>query len=430
MKILHVTPRYHPCVGGAESYTKELSERLAQRGHAVTVLTMNESSQQADRRSADTEVLNGVTVRRFAPAGKLHGLLSTGARTSVGQRVLGLTCRLDTVDLWARSPYGFVPALHAVRTRPDVVAVINWYGGWLPYQLCLARRLRHFALVGVPLFHTEIHWARAPVQEEMLHHCDAVVAMTEHERTFMASVTDKAHAIGVGVDPAAFLNADGRSVRSRYGIGEAPLVGYIGRMDPAKGIDVLIRAMQSVWRVVPNARLLLAGGAAQQSGGPLGFPSPALDSLSAAERSRVIISGRFSDDEKPSLYDALDVFAMPSLAESFGIAYLEAWMRKKPVIGARLGATEFVIDDGTDGELVTPGNSDELAAAICNLLGDRDRRLRLGSKGHSKTLSRFTWDKITDAVERLYRQLHERPGPQAILMPDTAAAANSNRESM
>ena len=109
------------------------------------------------------------------------------------------------------------------------------------------------------------------------------------------------------------------------------------------------------------------------------------------------------DDEKSSLFDALDVFAMPSRAESFGIAYLEAWLRSKPVIGARLGSTECIIDHGTDGELVALDDADELATCILRLLGDRERRLRLGSAGYGKTIARFTWDKVTDAVERLYR---------------------------
>jgi phosphatidylinositol alpha-1,6-mannosyltransferase len=163
------------------------------------------------------------------------------------------------------------------------------------------------------------------VQAELLQRCDAVIALTEHERAFMAPVTDKAHAIGAGVDSAAFRDADGRRVRARYGIGDAPLVGYIGRMDAAKGIDVLVRAMQSVWRIVPEARLLLAGGVAEQSRESGRFLSVVLDALSPDERSRIIMTGRFSDQDKASLFDALDVFAMPLLAESFGIVYLEAW---------------------------------------------------------------------------------------------------------
>ena len=376
MKIVHVTPLYHPFRGGAESYTKEVSERLARRGHDVTVLALNERMPQTGQRNAATEVLNGVTVKRFDGVGRVQGLLAAATLTGVARRALAWTAHGDAVESWARSPYGVAAALHAVRANPDVVAVINWYGGWLPLQVCLARRLRPFSLVGVPLFHTEGGWSRDPLQGKLLQRFDAIVAMTDHERAFVLPFTRRARTIGVGVDETAFLSADGHAVRSRYGVGDAPLVGYIGRMVPSKGIDVLIRAMKDVWRLVPQARLLLAGGAASQSHPPLGFPSPALESLSAVERSRVIVTGAFSDDEKSSLFDSLDVFAMPSRAESFGIAYLEAWLRNKPVIGARLGSTECIIDHGTDGELVALDDADELAAGILRLLGDRERRLR------------------------------------------------------
>jgi phosphatidylinositol alpha-1,6-mannosyltransferase len=402
MKIVHVTPLYHPFRGGAESYTKEVSERLARRGHDVTVLALNQRM-PTGQRNAPTEVLNGVRVRRFDGAGRVHAVLATAALTGVGRRVLAWTDYGDVVERWARSSYGVAGSLHAVRASPDVVAVINWYDGWLPLQACLARRFRSFSLVGVPLFHTETQWSRDPLQGKILQQFDAVVALTDHERAFVLPFTSRVRTIGVGVDETAFLNADGHAVRSRYAIGDAPLVGYIGRMAPYKGIDTLIRAMKVVWRLVPDARLLLAGGAASQSHPPLGFPSEALESLSAVERLRVIVTGPFSDAEKSSLFDSLDVFAMPSRAEAFGISYLEAWLRSKPVIGARLGSTECIIDHGTDGELVAFDDADELAACILRLLGDRERRLRLGSAGHAKTIARFTWDKVTDAVERLYR---------------------------
>jgi glycosyltransferase involved in cell wall biosynthesis len=418
MKIVHVTPLYHPFRGGAESYTKEVSERLARRGHDVTVLALNECLPQTGRRNAPLEVLNGVTVQRFDGAGRMQGLLGAAALTSAARRALAWTAHADAVESWARSPYGFAPALHAIRANPDVVTVINWYGGWLPLQACLARRLRRFALVGVPLFHTEGRWSREPLQGQLLRRFDAVVAMTDHERVFVRPFTDRARTIGVGVDETVFSNADGHAVRSRYDIGDAPLVGYIGRMVASKGIDVLIRAMKNVWRQVPEARLLLAGGGASRPDLPLGFPSPSLDSLSAGERSRVIITGPFSDDEKSSLFDSLDVFAMPSRAESFGIAYLEAWLRSKPVIGARLGSTECIIDHGTDGELVAPDDSDELAACILRLLGDPERRVRLGSMGRAKTIARFTWDKVTDAIERLYLDTSGRLASNAAMTPD------------
>jgi phosphatidylinositol alpha-mannosyltransferase len=104
-------------------------------------------------------------------------------------------------------------------------------------------------------------------------------------------------------------------------------------------------------------------------------------------------------------YAALDVFALPSTGESFGIAYLEAWLCHKPVIGARIGATQCVIEEGVDGLLVTPKDADDTARAILALLGDKDRRESMGRHGHAKTVAQFTWDKVTDKVERLFLEI-------------------------
>ncbi len=396
MRILHITPHYWPAVGGAETFTKAVSERLVQRGHDVTVLTLNSGALPA------RELVEGVSVRRFRAAGRLHDLFNGVLSIPGTRRLLGLAVPTDTIQMCAESPYGLHAFLGSIRANPDVVAVINWYGGWLPYQTSLARQLRGFALVGVPLFHTEYAWSQAAHQSDLLAGCDAVVAMTAHERAFIEQRSTQSNAcvVGVGVDPLQFAQADGRAVRARHGIGDAPLVGYVGRMTAYKGVATLLDAMKQVWETEPTARLLLAG-----PGLPVGGPDDvarALAGLSPDERARIIAIDRFSDAEKTSLYDALDVFAMPSVGESFGIAYLEAWICGKPVIGSRVGSTECVIEDGVDGALVTPGHAGELAGVILRLLSDRALRERMGRAGRAKTLSRFTWDKIVDKMEDVY----------------------------
>jgi glycosyltransferase involved in cell wall biosynthesis len=202
-----------------------------------------------------------------------------------------------------------------------------------------------------------------------------------------------------------FRNADRGRIRDRYGIGDAPLVGYVGRMTAVKGVAILIEAMKIVWRTDSRVRLLLAGAGLPTGAGGQDDIARTLAGLSEAERSRIIIVGGFTDGEKAAIFDALDVFAMPSIAESFGIAYLEAWVCRKPVIGSRIGSTQCVIENGVDGLLVEPENPEDLAGAIRRLLSNRPLREQMGRAGCSKTISRFTWDAITDKVEHIYHQL-------------------------
>jgi len=173
-------------------------------------------------------------------------------------------------------------------------------------------------------------------------------------------------------------------------------------MDSSKGVATLIEAMQRMWPSQPRARLLLAGGGMDRDPASQNAISRALSNLSDADRARVIVTGRFADAERASIYDALDVFAMPSAAESFGIAYLEAWICGKAVIGSRLASTQCVIDDGVDGVLVSPRDPVELAAALSRLLADATIRAQMARAGHAKTMARYTWEKITDKMEQIY----------------------------
>jgi glycosyltransferase involved in cell wall biosynthesis len=385
---------------------KEVSERLVRRGHDVTVLATggSDASGGGPTRLAEVEVINGVNVQRFSEGSRFQYGLSRLLSLSGAHRVPGLGPRSDAVRMLTVGPCTLRPLYACVQAKWDVVAVSNWYCSSLAYQVSQARRFREFAFVGIPLFHTESDWSQSSLHGRTLNRCDTVIALTEHERRFIAqrSVHSDVHVVGVGIDPRAFVDAAGDEVRTRYGLGDAPVVGYVGRMTAAKGVMALIEALKMVWKTDPTVRLLLAGSSPQDE------LAGALAALSPFERSRVITTGPLSDGEKGSVFDALDLFAMPSVGESFGIAYLEAWSRKKPVIGSRIGSTQCVIEDGVDGVLVNPGSAGELAGAIVRLLADRSTRERMGKLGYEKTMNRFTWDQITNQIEHIYHQANRQ----------------------
>ena len=96
--------------------------------------------------------------------------------------------------------------------------------------------------------------------------------------------------------------------------------------------------------------------------------------------------------EKWSLLAAADVVALPSRTESFGIVFLEAWLCRKPVIGARAGAIPDVVQHGEDGVLVEFGDVPGLADALRMLLTDPARAAQLGLQGYRKVQQCYTWD--------------------------------------
>jgi len=94
---------------------------------------------------------------------------------------------------------------------------------------------------------------------------------------------------------------------------------------------------------------------------------------------------------------------MPSIHETFGIGYLEAWLHDKPVIGGDIPPLREVITHGTDGVVVAQ-RIDDIAAAIVALLDDPALRAQMGAAGHAKLLERWDWEQVMDRVEEAHRR--------------------------
>jgi glycosyltransferase involved in cell wall biosynthesis len=416
LKIMHISPMYHPAVGGAELHLKEVSEGLVARGHQVTILTADVKDSWAivsNQRGGlpGHEIVNGVKVVRFDPRGGLLGAMLRASMTvRGGYRLLSAILSHDEMAYLLRGPQLFNMIPHIVSSGVDIVASMNWY--WPPaYHAYLARRLKRFTLVGIPLFHTARPWVDHPVYRRMLAQCDAVIANTEHEAEFVQQrAGTRAEVAGVGVHPEQFLHRDGSRIRSRYALADKPVVGFVGRQIATKGIVKLIEAMRTVWKWNPDVRLAIAGPPAKLNDEVEGL----IKSLNEQQAACVVRINEFPDEDKASLYDAFDVFALPSTEDSFGISYLESWMCRKPVVGGRIPSTQCVIDEGRDGFTADPYDAEDIAAKVIDLLSDRDKRETMGRNGYNKTVSRFTWEKVTDKVERLYRDLSASKGSRCI----------------
>src|SRR5262249_40185808 len=104
----------------------------------------------------------------------------------------------------------------------------------------------------------------------------------------------------------------------------------------------------------------------------------------AAWLERIRFTGVLSDAALREEYRACDLFVAPSLFESFGLIFHEAMQYGKPVVGCRTGGVPETVADGQEGLLVKPGDAEQLAAALANLMADDVRRQRLGTAGRDR----------------------------------------------
>ena len=399
LRIVHVSPAYAPLVGGAERMLQSVSERLVERGHDVTVLTSDSETMLdfTSRRGAGlprSERLNGVNVIRVGPStARVHEWHRWWVRQRGGYRT---SAWLLGDDFWPLGvPSGLSMMLPLARIKADVIVSVNWHFG-MSFWVCRSRRLQSVPRVAVPVLHIEREWANNPRYRRMFQDCDGIIVLTDAERDFVEARGGRSVSVaGVGVDPGRFARRDGAAIRARYGITDRPVVGFIGRQDTAKGVPTLIEAMRVVWEHFPEAVLLLAGQRAHRE--------PAVTRMltqpTAADRCRVVTIDDFEAEDGPSIMDACDVLALPSVEEAFGLVMIEAWMCGKPVIGADIASTRCIIDAGVDGWTAKPFDASSLAERILDLLADPAKRAAFGERGRAKVLSRYNWDKVTDAWE-------------------------------
>jgi glycosyltransferase involved in cell wall biosynthesis len=176
------------------------------------------------------------------------------------------------------------------------------------------------------------------------------------------------------------------------GGGERPLVLTCARLDEQKGHDVLLRAAAEL----PGVAFAFAG-----EGPERGRLEALASELDLADR--VAFLGR--RDDVPALLAACDVFALPSLYEGSSLAVLEAMAARRAVVSSAIGGTDELIDDGRSGLLVPPGNAGELRAALARVLGDEELRVGFARRARDRVERDFTPEAMTQANERIYREL-------------------------
>ena len=182
----------------------------------------------------------------------------------------------------------------------------------------------------------------------------------------------------------------------------APLVGIVGRIDPGKGVDVLVAAMGLLQGGAARAHLVVVG-----SGGlaPDGYPERVRAEAERTLGDRVRFVGRTSD--VPGTLRALDVLVNASVAEPFGLSVLEAQASEVAVVGTRAGGIPDFVFDGDNGLLVPPGDPDALAKALDRLITDDDLRARLARRGRDTARGRGI-EARADVAAEMYRAVARR----------------------
>ncbi|MCP4248230.1 MAG: glycosyltransferase family 4 protein [bacterium] len=179
---------------------------------------------------------------------------------------------------------------------------------------------------------------------------------------------------------------------------DTPVVGFIKHLESRYGIQHLIEAIPAVLAHFAAARFRIIGD------GPLGEALiQQADRLGVGEAIDWV--GRIPNERVPTALAEMDVFVMPSLADAFGVAAVEAQAAGVPVVFSALPGVAEAVTDGVGGLAVPPGEPAALADAICRLLADEDLRQRLGGGGRQMVRRRFEFEDNVTRMEQVYQRV-------------------------
>lgn len=411
LRVAHFIHRYPPALGGAESYFARLSRHLAAAGDDVAVHTTDALaleafwSARAKRLPAGEERLDGVKVHRHAircfPA-RRYLLKAASLLPWPRLQAFTLPCNPLAPSMWREA---------GRATGVDVVHASAFPYAW---PILCARRLAR--RLGVPFCLTPFLHLGDPTAEHdrtrgqylqpalrwLLLEADRVFVQTRLEGAAAEAVGVPAERIvlqGLGVDPKECAGGDRSRAGERWGLPSDRLrVGHLANLSEEKGSCDLLRALLPLWRSGLKVHAVLAGP---------DMPNfrTFWETLPAEAKAHITRLGVLKDEEKPDFFAALDLFALPSRSDSFGLVLLEAWANGVPCVGYRAGGVAEVIHDEEDGLLAPCGDVPSLTRALKDLLEDEPRRRRYGEAGRARMATEGQWTPKLELVRETCREL-------------------------
>lgn len=390
MKVLQACTRFPPAPGGAEMHVLSISKELVSRGYDLKVYTSDLYMEIPFKRMESWEPLvKNVPVQRFKAytmGGNLHYLFIPAMTRAI------LSYKADVIHTHS---YGYfqnnVSGLNKKLRDTPFVITTHYHPPWSMWGGPKRKQIRQI--------YDKL------IAPSVIHAADIIIGVSHHEIELLNQVIPldeaKIRYIPNGIpfekydpipDPAPFIKKYNPS---------RPLILYVGRLASNKGLETLVESAPAILKEFPNATFALVG----EDEGMKAILTKNLKKLGISKN--FIFTGHITDDELfHSSFSACDLFVLPSEWEAFGIVLCEAMACEKPCVGTRVGGVPEVIGKAQKtGLIVEYGNARQLSDAIIELLSDDKRRMVMGKAGRKRVKAKFTWKKVVDQIEEVYKEI-------------------------
>lgn len=386
MRIVQVTPRFPPAIGGMENHVYAISTGLKKRGHKVMVIT----SDDVDENGKDTvrylDVMNGVEVYRrpllFRKTMREYWFLSD------------VTAILNKLKPDVVHAHGYRCLSSCIATywckRNKIPVVFTPHGIYPP---------RSFAngLIKATYDHS--------FGNLLLRSSDKITALTKHNRQLLLKLGAPRERIvlipnGVNVNKCDKTHQCNEKTSKEQP--EGPVLLYVGRIDWNKGLERVIEALPALVKIFSHIKFLIVGP--DYSGHSENLWVLARE-LGVSES--VVMTGEVSEQQKSFYYSTADVFVLPAIYEGLSLSLLEAMASSLPIVVTKSGSGGILIDD-VHALLMNDCSAQEISSLVSMILGDSRLAERIGKNAFDLVSKEFSWDRVVDKIEALYSEVCNR----------------------
>lgn len=381
--------------GGQNVYVRQVGEALTKLGWQVDMFTRKTTAQQPD-------------IVQHCPGCRTIRLMAGPAEFVGRDQIFGYLPQ-------------FVEQFLAFQTQEAVqyplVHTNYWLSSWVGMEL-----KNHQPVAQVHTYHSlgvvkyanvpnipEIATTRLAVEKKCLETADCIVATSPQEQEHMRShlsTLGNTEVIPCGTDIERYGAISQEQARLQLGIPlDAKVVFYIGRFDPRKGIETLVRAVGQSQFKADGLQLIIGGGSrpGQKDGQERDRIESIVQDLGLASITK--FPGRISDEDLPLYYAAANVSVVPSHYEPFGLVAIESMASRTPVVASDVGGLQFTVLSNETGLLVPPKDIDGFARAIDQILADRQLNQQWGLAARKRVETTFSWQGVAQQLSQLYQQL-------------------------
>jgi glycosyltransferase involved in cell wall biosynthesis len=390
--------------GGQNVYVRQVGEALSRQGWQVDMFTRRADPDQ------DMIVQHNDRCRTIR--------IAAGPQTFIP--------RDELFEYLPTFVQGFLKFQRQSRRQYRVLHTNYWLSSWVGMQLKKVLEVpqvhtyhslgavKYQSVPTIPL----VASTRLEVEKTVLETAERIVATSPQEKAHMRSLVSSKGAIDIipcGTDISHFGSVSRQEAREKLGIAaDERVVLYVGRFDPRKGIETLVRAIgRSHLRNSGKLRVIIGGGS--RPGESDGFERERIEEIVAELGLAEIVEfpGRLNPTILPIYYGAADVSVVPSHYEPFGLVAIEAMACRTPVIASDVGGLQFTVRSQETGLLAPPKDDAAFAEAIDRILSNPEWQAQLGQQARFHVEEKFSWDGVASQLGQLYSHLAKQSAKKA-----------------